>query len=250
MVQQGGAPRTRCRNRKAGEAQGPQRRTLPEFQLEMKTLRIRNWDKWQSYRNDRKQPPWIKLHRRLLQDWDFISLTCAQRGQLMTLWMLAADRDGEIPADPLVIQKLCHIDDEIDLQVFIDHGFIEDGCQSDAKLASTRRQSDAPEEKRREKIRKEKKQTKKENRTDYPTALNIGAWEEYLRYRREAKMRKLTPAGERLQIEKLIRFGDHSRQQACIEETIRNGWQGIFEPRGSPAKQSKADEHFEAIRNL
>lgn len=235
--------------------------------MEVKTLRIRNWEKWQSYRKDRKQPPWIKLHRSLLRDWDFISLSCAERGQLMTLWMLAADRDGEIPADPLVIQKLCHLDEDIDLQKFIDHGFIEAGCQSDAKVTPPRRQSDPPDKKRNKKLidantkldksnnkliigKAENRKTDAQTKAIYPPELNTDAWKQYLQYRREAKMRKLTPRGEQLQIEKLIRFGDHSKQQACIEETIRNGWQGIFEPRGSPTKQSNADKHLEAIRNL
>ncbi|KKL61244.1 hypothetical protein LCGC14_2197270, partial [marine sediment metagenome] len=59
-----------------------------------KKLRIRNWDKWQSYRRDRGQPPWIKVHRSLMRDMNWVSLSDAQRGQLVAIWMLAADQDG------------------------------------------------------------------------------------------------------------------------------------------------------------
>lgn len=66
---------------------------------------------------------------------------------------------------------------------------------------------------------------------DYPTELNIDAWNEYIAYRKEAKFKKLTRIGEDKQIEKIIGFGGHRVQQQCINETISNGWQGIFEPK-------------------
>ena len=55
--------------------------------------------------------------------------------------MLAADRDGVIPASPRVIKKLCHMDTEPDLQLLVSLGFLE----SDANVASTWRQPDRPE---------------------------------------------------------------------------------------------------------
>jgi hypothetical protein len=107
----------------------------------VETIRIRNWDKWQSWRKDRGTPPWIKVHRRLMHDANWVELTDAQRGQLVAIWMLAAERDGVIPASPATIQKICHMDTEPDLQVFADKGFLELG----AKVTPLRRQGDAPE---------------------------------------------------------------------------------------------------------
>lgn len=107
----------------------------------MSVLRIRNWDKWQSYRKDRGQPPWIKLHRELMRNVEWVSLNDAQRGQLVAIWLLAADRNGVIPASPEIIRKLCFMDTDPDLQVFISKGFIEHdanvtpiGCQPDANV--------------------------------------------------------------------------------------------------------------------
>jgi hypothetical protein len=105
------------------------------------TLRIRNWDKWQSWRKDRGTPPWIKVHRRLMHDANWVELTDAQRGQLVAIWMLAAERDGVIPASARTIQRMCHMDTEPDLQVLADKGFIE----LDANMAPERRQHGAPE---------------------------------------------------------------------------------------------------------
>lgn len=93
----------------------------------MKKLRIRNWDRWQSYRRDRGQPPWIKVHRCLMRDLEWVAMSDAQRGQLVAIWLLAADHDGVIPASPEIVQKLCFMTDPPDLKFFMDQGFIEDG---------------------------------------------------------------------------------------------------------------------------
>jgi len=68
-------------------------------------------------------------------------LTDAQRGQLVAIWVLAADKDGVIPASRAMVKKLCYMDTEPDLQMFMDIGFIE----HDAEVASTRRHGDRPE---------------------------------------------------------------------------------------------------------
>lgn len=116
------------------------------------TLHIRNWNRWQSYRKGRGQPPWIKLHRRVMRNPDWVELSDAQRGQLVAMWLLAADRAGEIPEDPAVIRKLCYLDNEPDLNAFIEKGWIERGAdskskrrQGDASLSPGRRQHVAPE---------------------------------------------------------------------------------------------------------
>jgi hypothetical protein len=117
-----------------------------------KKLKVRNWEKWQTYRRDRGQPPWIKIHRILMRDLDWIELSDAQRGQLICIWLLAADHDGEVPASGPLIQKLCHLESEPDLQTFIDLGFLKGDVnvtpsrrQIDDGTASARRQSDALE---------------------------------------------------------------------------------------------------------
>lgn len=107
----------------------------------MKYWRIRKWAEWQTYRSDRGQPPWIKVHRQLLRDPNFVNLTDSERGQLMVLWIIAADKDGRIPADQGMLQRLGYMTDDLRIQVFVDAGFIE----PDANMASERRHSDAPE---------------------------------------------------------------------------------------------------------
>lgn len=121
-------------------------------------LRIRNWEKWQSWRSDRASPPWVKVYRRLLTNPEWAQLSDAEKGQLVSMWLVAAERGGELPDSPTAIRKVCLLDDEPDMSVFIMLGFIEsDGRQDGVKLASSWRQVDAIEESRGEEKRVEKK---------------------------------------------------------------------------------------------
>ena len=105
----------------------------------MKYLKIRKWEEWQSYRSDRGQPPWIKLHRALLRDAEWCALSDAEKGRLVSIWMLAADKKGTIPNDPKLIKKFCGLDKEPDLDLYTRLEFID----PDATVTSPRRQDDA-----------------------------------------------------------------------------------------------------------
>jgi len=104
-------------------------------------MKIRNWDRWQSFRKDRGAPPWIKLHRCLMRNPEWVSLTDSQKGQLVSMWMLAADKHGDLPDDPGMIRKLCFLDDEPDLDLFTAKGFLvlTTTCQPDDNQAPPER---------------------------------------------------------------------------------------------------------------
>lgn len=111
-----------------------------------KWLTCRNWDYWQTYRRDRNAPPWIKVHRRVLQDMEWSMLTDSEKGQLVSMWVLAADRNGAIPNDARALQRLLGLDDPPNLNKFMDLGFLTpSGRHDDASVAPDRRQGDAPE---------------------------------------------------------------------------------------------------------
>ena len=125
------------------------------------TLRVANWERWQSYRKDRSQPPWIKLHRLVLRNEDWLELTDAEKGQLVSIWVLAAEKNGELPESSRLIQKACGLDSPPDIKRFCELGFLVASRRqpSDANATPTRRQRDAPEEKREEETRREERQT-------------------------------------------------------------------------------------------
>lgn len=125
----------------------------------MQYIQITNWDKWQSYRKDRGQPPWIKIHRRVMRNPEWVSLSDGERGQLVAMWLLAADHDGVIPASPEVIQKLCFMSKPPNLSKFHELGFVaSNGCQDGVTVASSGSQCVTPkaeaEENREEKRKK------------------------------------------------------------------------------------------------
>jgi len=111
----------------------------------MEYLQIHNWDRWQTYRKDRGQPPWIKIHRRIRLHPEWVELSDAERGQLIAIWLLAADKDGKIPDSPAIIKKLCFMNTEPDVNKFIHLGFIDsNGCRLDNHTTSERQPNVTP----------------------------------------------------------------------------------------------------------
>jgi len=117
----------------------------------MEHLTVSNWDKWQSYRKDRGQPPWIKIHRCVMRCPEWVMLNDAERGQLVAIWLLAADHNGVIPASDRLIKKLCHMETLPPVKYFIELGFL----YGDVTETSERRQHDQPDKIREEERREE-----------------------------------------------------------------------------------------------
>ena len=96
-----------------------------------------------------------------------------ERGELVSMWLLAADREGTIPDDQTLVARLCFMDSIPDLERFIALGFLErrqgdakttpTGRQHDAKVTPRRRQGDAKvtHQRRVEKSREESEIEKK-----------------------------------------------------------------------------------------
>jgi len=135
-------------------------------------MQITNWDKWQTYRKDRGTPPWIKVYRNLLSNSEWVSLTDQEKGQLVSIWILAADKNGEVPDNPKMLAKMAMLDEAPNVSKFKDLGFMTSTCQPSGNhvvttLASTGCQHDAPETETEtetetdERQNKEKKEKKK-----------------------------------------------------------------------------------------
>lgn len=147
-----------------------------------KTIKIRNWDRWQSYRRDRGQPPWIKIHRKLMRDPNWVALSDAEKGQLIAMWLLAADNDGHIPRDEGTIQKLCYLDKKPDLQMFVNKGFLEKWRQDDANMTTSIDKLDATEtetETEKEKEKNIKGQIQKFDPVNLDTEFDEHFWPAY-----------------------------------------------------------------------
>lgn len=89
----------------------------------MKHFRVRNWDKFQHYKD--RNPPWIKLHTELLDNYEFSQLHDASKLLAFCILLLAARSDNKIPHDPAWIQSRANLKQEPNLQPLFDERFIE-----------------------------------------------------------------------------------------------------------------------------
>jgi len=109
-------------------------------------MKVCNWDQWQTFRKDRGTPPWIKVYRNLLSNQEWVTLSDKEKGQLVSIWILAADKSGTIPDDPQIIMRMAMLDSKPNINKFKELGFLEpDGCQVVDSVASSGCQHDQPE---------------------------------------------------------------------------------------------------------
>lgn len=100
----------------------------------------KNWSRHQHYKT--RRPPWIKLHRSLLDDPEWGCLQLASKALAPQLWLLASEHGaGEIDLSPdlLAWRLRCSADDvRAGLAGLIDGGWLEitGTCEDDAEDAS------------------------------------------------------------------------------------------------------------------
>lgn len=80
-------------------------------------LLVKNWTEFQHYKD--RNPPWIKLHRSLLDDYDFARLPDASKAHLMLLWLFASQNGGKIPEDAKFLQRKLGLEKPPDLKAFV-----------------------------------------------------------------------------------------------------------------------------------
>ena len=105
-----------------------------------------NWNEFQHYKD--RNPTWIKLHKKLLDDFEFHRLPLASRALAPMLWLLASEhQDGVIDADPelLSFRLRCTIKEvEAALSPLIGKGFFN-VVQFDSKPLAEPEQDASPE---------------------------------------------------------------------------------------------------------
>jgi hypothetical protein len=127
-------------------------------------LTPKKWEEFQHYKD--RSPSWIKLHKAILDDYDFACLPVASRALAPMLWLLASEYpNGVIDAS---LEKLAFrfrmTTGEMGeaLNPLIEAGFFT--VERDASNALADRKPDASIEKRREEVEKEKKNVAKKVR--------------------------------------------------------------------------------------
>jgi hypothetical protein len=114
----------------------------------------KNWDSFQHYKD--RSPIWIKLHRKLLDDYAFSRLPVASRALAPMLWLLASEyNDGKItaPNDEIAFRLHMTGDELLEaLNPLINAGFFV----SDSKLLARRKRVAMPETETETQVKTEK----------------------------------------------------------------------------------------------
>ena len=128
----------------------------------MTRLRVKNWSAFQHYRH--RRPPWIKLHRGLLDDFAWHRLPEASRALGPMLWLLASEGpDGAILDDRETIAFRLHVSrDKVDeaLAPLIGAGFLIEEHAAGEPLAARAQAADSESESEKE----SEKETEREAR--------------------------------------------------------------------------------------
>lgn len=87
-------------------------------------LKPKNWETFQHYKD--RSPPWIKLHRKILDDREYMTLPIASKALAPLLWLLASESaDGTFDAsdEELIFRLRVSQKDLSGLRPLIDKGF-------------------------------------------------------------------------------------------------------------------------------
>lgn len=88
----------------------------------MQHFRVKNFDKFQHYKD--RNPPWIKLHRELLKNYEFSCLQDASKAHLLLIWLLASQMENRIPYDEKWLAGQLGTTQKINLDELKSAGFI------------------------------------------------------------------------------------------------------------------------------
>jgi hypothetical protein len=182
-------------------------------------LQPKNWAVFQHYKD--RCPPWIKLHRDLLNNREFICLPIASKALAPMLWLLASEtKDGIFDAS---VEELCFrlriTEKEYGdgVKPLIDKGFfvIASGVLAD------RYQRAIPETEGETEAKKEK-ETKKKVAT--PDGVTESVWQDWLALRKVKRA-----AVSQTAVDGIAREARKASMslQAALEMCCQRGWTGF-----------------------
>lgn len=141
-------------------------------------LKVRNWEKFQHYKD--RDPPWIKLHFTLLSSEDWVSLDDASRVLAIACMLVASRNKGSVPNNPAYMKRVAYLNALPDFRPLISCGFFEkpladaSAAQADARPEERQSREDSLSETSSD--AKPKKGARKKR--DYPPDFEA-IWREY-----------------------------------------------------------------------
>src|SRR6185437_6805383 len=99
-----------------------------------------------------RDPTWIKLYARLLDDYAFASLPDNTKWHLIGIFLLASKQGNRIPGDPRWVRKKIAARTRVDLEALLAAGFIEEDAST---VLAEAEQSASPEKETESEERRE-----------------------------------------------------------------------------------------------
>jgi len=192
----------------------------------------KNWDNFQHYKH--RSPPWIKLHKNLLDDMQFQRLPVASKALAPMLWLLASEsNDGVIHRSAEEIAfRLRMTEKEVlsAIKPLIDNGFfIDDSNMLASSLQDATTEKRQSRDRDRDRVREE---------TETPSGVSESVFKDYLEVRKtkKAKWTETALKGLTKEAEK----AGMSLQEA-MELCCARGWVG-FKAEWVKDQETKAKE--------
>jgi hypothetical protein len=190
-------------------------------------LKPKNWDKFQHYKD--RCPPWIKLHRDLLNDRIFASLPIASKAIAPLLWLLASEsKDGSFDAASDELAFRLHIaskDIDAGLKPLIDNGFFIDA----STMLAPCYQVAIPETEREGERETEKE--KKLTLIEIPDWLDKTDWKDFVAMRKKIG-KPMTDRAAKIVISKLEKMKLKGINPSIpLQNSILHSWQDVYEPK-------------------
>ena len=206
-------------------------------------LQPKNWAVFQHYKD--RCPPWIKLHRDLLNNRDFICLPLASKALAPMLWLLASEaKDGIFDAslEELIFRlRITEKEYSDGIKPLIDKGFflIASGVLAERyQSAISEGEGEAKKEKEKE------KETKK--KVVMPDGVTESVWQDWLTLRKTKKAAVTQTALDG--IEREARKAGVSLQVA-LETCCARGWTG-FKAEWMQSQPKQQDKNLSAARAI
>lgn len=199
---------------------------------------VRNWGRFQHYSG--RRPPWIKLYRELLDNYEFMGLSLASKAIAPLLWLLASESDdGSFDGEIERLAFRLRIDSKTlsgSINELIDKGFIDGasvvlaGCQQVA----------TPETERET----EKRETRKAGAFALPDWIPKEPWEGWVEVRRKNKW-PVTDRAFTLALAELEELRKQGHDPAkVIDLATLKGWRSFYAPKSNSAP---ADDPYKGV---
>lgn len=214
----------------------------------------KGWADFQHYKD--RAPPWIKLHKTLLDNYEYQSLPVASRALAPMLWLLASDyQDGAIDALPVKLAFRFRMTEQELLDAvkpLIHNGFfvvLKDdsnalaGCEHIACLEAE------TEIKKETEAKVETKPRKRAESFEVPDWIPAEAWQDFVTMRKAIRGVPFTHAAAAGVVRELRKLCDEGFDATELLQTaVTSSWRTVYRPKQDNRQASGETAYQRSMR--